>query len=133
MPVAQFWRKIPQRYNLKGTKCMTCDRVFFPPKVICPSCRRKSLGKMKDYSLKGTGTIESYTIIYAPPPHFEGEEPYIIALIKMDEGCYLVGQIVDIELDEISIGMKIVSCFRRIYEDVNSGAIQYGYKFKKVG
>jgi len=133
MPVARFWREIPQRYNLKGTKCMACDRVFFPPKVICPSCRRKSLGKMKNCSLKGTGTIESYTTIYAPPPHFEGEEPYVIALIKMDEGCYLVGQIVDIELDEISIGMKIVSCFRRIYENGNSGAIQYGYKFKKVG
>lgn len=132
MPVARFWREIPQRYNLVGTKCITCDSVFFPPKVICPSCRRKSLGKMETCALKGTGTIESYTIIYAPPPHFEGEEPYVMALIKMDEGCYLVGQIVDIELDEVSIGMRITSCFRRIYEDGNRGAIQYGYKFKKA-
>ena len=132
MPVARFWREIPQRYNLKGSKCIACDKVFFPPKVICPSCRRKSLGKMKACSLKGTGTVESYTSIYAPPPHFEGEEPYVISLIKMDEGCYLVGQIVDVELDEVSIGMKVVSCFRRIYEDGSSGAIQYGYKFKKA-
>jgi uncharacterized OB-fold protein len=132
MAVPRFWREISQRYNLVGTKCTVCGRVFFPPKVVCPTCRRKSLGKMVTYTLKGTGTVESYTVIYAPPPHFEGEEPYAIALIKMDEGCYLQGQIVDNEPEELSIGMKVMSCFRRIYEDGNRGAIQYGYKFKKI-
>ena len=132
MVVARFWREISQRYNLIGTKCTVCTRVFFPPKVVCPTCRRKSLGQMEICALKGSGIVESYTVIYAPPPHFKGEEPYTIALIRMDEGCYLQGQIVDAEPGEISIGMRVVSCFRRIYEDGSRGAIQYGYKFKKI-
>ena len=87
---------------------------------------------MEEYKLKGTGTVETYTIIYTPPPHFEGEEPYAIALIKMDEGCYLMGEIVDCDFEDIHIGMKVEACFRRIEEDGTRGAIQYGYKFKKA-
>jgi uncharacterized OB-fold protein len=87
---------------------------------------------METCALKGAGTVESYTVIYAPPPHFEGEEPYAFALIKMDEGCYLEGQIVDTEPDELDIGLRVTACFRRIYEDGNRGAIQYGYKFRRI-
>jgi len=132
MGVARYWREIPQRYNLVGTKCGSCGRVYFPPKTICPACRRKSIGKMEEYKLSGKGSVETYTIIHTPPPEFEGEEPYAIALIKMDEGCYLMGQIVDCELNEIHIGMKVEACLRRIEEDGSMGAIQYGYKFRKA-
>ncbi|MDD3493105.1 MAG: Zn-ribbon domain-containing OB-fold protein [Candidatus Thermoplasmatota archaeon] len=132
MAVPRYWREIPQRYNLVGTKCGSCGKIYFPPKVVCPTCRRKSLGHMEDCALAGRGTVESYTVIYAPPPHFEGEEPYTMALIKMDEGCYLMGQVVDLEPQEIHIGLRVEACFRRIYEDGTRGAIQYGYKFKKM-
>ena len=46
MSVARFWRKIPQRYNMLGTKCETCGRHFFPPRTFCPDCRRA--GKIAD-------------------------------------------------------------------------------------
>jgi hypothetical protein len=85
---------------------------------------------MEEYKLKGTGFVESYTVIYAPPPHFEKEEPYVIALIKTEENTYLTAQIVDVNLGEVSIGMRVEVCFRRIYQDGAAGAIQYGYKFK---
>ncbi|RLF44471.1 MAG: transcriptional regulator, partial [Thermoplasmata archaeon] len=76
--------------------------------------------------------VESYTIIYVPPQEFEGKAPYAIALIKMDEGCYLTGEIVDCKLDEIHIGMRVEACLRRIQEDGKRGAIYYGYKFRKA-
>ena len=87
---------------------------------------------MEEYKLKGTGVVESYTVIYVPPPHFEKEEPYVIALIKTAEGTYLTAQIVDVNIDEVFIGMRVEACFRRIYQDGAAGAIQYGYKFKPV-
>ncbi|MDD1715367.1 MAG: zinc ribbon domain-containing protein, partial [Methanolinea sp.] len=34
--VARFWRKIPQRYNLIGSRCTNCGRYFFPPRSLCP-------------------------------------------------------------------------------------------------
>ena len=54
MTVARFWRKIPQRYNLIGTKCETCGRHFFPPRTFCPDCRRT--GKIVDHKFAGFGT-----------------------------------------------------------------------------
>ena len=131
MGVPRYWREIPQRYNLLGKKCSICSEIFFPPRVICPHCRRKSIGKMEDYQLTGEGTVETYTIIHDPPPHFEGEEPYVIAIIKLRDGCKIIAQIVDGKPDELKIGMHVKACFRKIQEDGKSGAIYYGYKFKK--
>ncbi|MEF8847933.1 MAG: Zn-ribbon domain-containing OB-fold protein [Candidatus Thermoplasmatota archaeon] len=129
--VARFWREIPQRYNLIGNKCGKCGKVFFPPRESCPKCRRKSIGKMEKYKLSGKGEVVSYTIIYVGPEEFEEQVPYPVAIIELEEGPRVTGQIVDCNLDEIEIGIKVESTFRRIQEDGDTGAIYYGYKFKK--
>ena len=49
--VAREWREIPGRYNLKGTKCGNCGKIFFPARSFCPNCRRASMGKMEEYIL----------------------------------------------------------------------------------
>ena len=129
--VARFWREIPQRYNLIGNRCGSCDKVYFPPREACPDCRRKSIGKMMDLKLSGKGEILSYTIIHVGPEDFEEQVPYPIAIIKLEEGPCVTAQIVDCDIDDVKIGMKVESTFRRIQEDGYVGAIYYGYKFKK--
>jgi len=130
--VARFWREIPQRYNLIGNKCGSCSRVFFPPRESCPYCRRKSIGKMQELKLSGKGEIVTYTIIHAGPENFKEQVPYPIAIIKLEEGPQLTAQIVDCNIDDVKIGMKVESTFRRIQEDGYTGAIYYGYKFKPL-
>lgn len=131
MGVARFWREIPQRYNIIANECGSCKQIFFPPKESCPDCRRKSMGKMKDVKLSGKGEVVTYTIIHVGQEDFEEQVPYAIAIIKLDEGPKLTAQIVDCELDEVKIGMKVESTFRKIKQDGSTGAIYYGYKFKK--
>jgi uncharacterized OB-fold protein len=128
--VPRFWREIPQRYNLIGNQCGACNKIYFPPRESCPYCRRKSMGNMKELKLKGEGEILTYSIIYNAPEHFEGQTPYPIAIIKLDEGPKVTAQIVDCDLDEIKIGMRVKSTFRKISEDGYIGAIYYGFKFK---
>jgi len=132
MGVARFWREIPQRYNILANECGSCNRVFFPPKESCPDCRRKSMGKMKEVKLSGKGEVVTYTIIHVGQEDFEEQVPYAIAIIKLDEGPQITAQIVDCELDEVKIGMKVESTFRKIKQDGSTGAIYYGYKFKKM-
>ena len=129
--VARFWREIPQRYNLMGNQCGSCKKVFFPPRESCPFCRRKSLGKMNDLKLKGSGEVVTYTIIHVAPDDFEEQVPYPIAIVKLDEGPQVTGQIVDCDLKDIHIGMRVESTFRKIQDEGYCGAIYYGYKFKK--
>lgn len=130
--VPRFWREIPQRYNLISNQCGSCKQIYFPPRESCPYCRRKSMGKMKEIKLKGTGTVLTYSIIHTAPEHFEGQTPYPIAIIKLDEGPKITAQIVDCELDDVKIGMRVQSTFRKIQEDGYMGAIHYGYKFKPI-
>ena len=131
MGVARFWREIPQRYNLIGNKCEECGQVFFPPRESCPKCRRKSMGKIKEIKLTGKGEIVTYSIIHVGPEEFEDQVPYPIAVIQLDEGPRITAQIVDCDIHDVKIGMKVKSTFRKIQQDGSTGAIYYGYKFIK--
>ncbi len=128
----RYWRENPSRYNLIGRRCENCKGVFFPPREICPKCRRKSLGKMKAYKLTGKGKVYSFTIVHDPMPDFTLMKPYIMAMIEMEEGVRLTGQIVDCEAEKISIGMDVESTFRKLGQEGGSGIIRYGYKFRPV-
>jgi hypothetical protein len=88
------------------------------------------MGKMVEKKLSGKGTILSYTIIHIPPDHFIGQVPYPLAIIQLDEGPKVTAQIVDAKMEDIKIGMKVQTTFRKIHEDGYIGAIHYGYKFK---
>ncbi|MCX6681478.1 MAG: Zn-ribbon domain-containing OB-fold protein [Methanoregula sp.] len=129
MSVARFWRKIPQRYNMLGTKCETCGRHFFPPRSFCPDCRRS--GKITDYKFAGTGTVVTYTVIHTASEQFEHLTPYVLAIVQLNEGPRMTAQVV-CRPDEIKIGMKVKRVFRRIAADGESGVIHYGTKFVPV-
>ncbi|MGZ7196810.1 Zn-ribbon domain-containing OB-fold protein, partial [Streptococcus pyogenes] len=66
-----IWRRIPERYNLVGSKCGTCGCEYFPARKICPECRRK--GKIVPSQMPTTGKIYSYSEVYAAPAGFEAE------------------------------------------------------------
>ncbi|ODS40085.1 MAG: transcriptional regulator [Candidatus Altiarchaeales archaeon WOR_SM1_79] len=127
--LALYWRRIPQRYNLIGTECRTCGEKFFPPRNLCPNCRRKS--DIHKFRFSGTGEIYSYTVVHAPPEGFEFQKPYVIGIIKLDEGPLITTQIVD-NPGDVEIGKKVEMVFRRISESGSDGIIQYGYKFRIV-
>ncbi len=126
MSVARFWRKQQNRYNLIGTKCETCGKYFYPPRPFCPDCRRD--GKIVDHKFKGTGTVVTYSIIHTASDQFKLLTPYAIAIIELDEGTRLTSQVI-CDINEIKIGMRVKSVFRRLGEDGESGPIYYGTKF----
>ncbi len=86
---------------------------------------------MKELKLSGKGEVVTYTIIHVASEDFEEQTPYPIAIIKLQEGPQVTAQIVDCPLDDVKIGMKVESTFRKIQQDGHTGAIYYGYKFKK--
>jgi uncharacterized OB-fold protein len=129
MSVARFWRKIPQRYNMLGTRCETCGRHFFPPRSFCPECRRS--GKIVDYKFSGTGSVVTHTVIHTASEQFEHLTPYVLAIVQLDEGPRMTAQVV-CQPQDIKIGMRVKRAFRRIAADGESGVIHYGTKFVPV-
>ena len=132
MATPRFWREIPSRYNLLGTKCGNCGALDFPPRSICTECGRKSLGKMVKQKLSGRGNVISYTVVHDAPSQFDLLKPYILAVIQLEEGVRLTSQVIDVEQSEVKIGMPVEATFRRLGQEGEAGVIQYGYKFRPI-
>jgi len=126
---AMVWRRIPERYGLLGSFCEACSTHYFPPREICPKCRRK--GKIKGKKLGGKGKVYSFTEIRVAPRGMELQVPYVMAIIELEEGVRVTGQIVN-PAAEVSIGTPVEAVFRKIQENGKEGLIHYGFKFKVV-
>ncbi|RLI58097.1 MAG: transcriptional regulator [Candidatus Thorarchaeota archaeon] len=126
--VAQVWRRIKSVYNIQGNHCTTCGTYYFPPRPVCPNCRRK--GNLEEYRFKGLGKVHTFAIVRQAPEEFKRQVPYIIAQIELDEGPRLTAQIVNCDLEDVHIGMRVRACFRKIREFGQGGIIVYGYKFE---
>ena len=122
----RFWRKIKYRYNLVGTKCENCGRVFYPPRNLCPECRRKS--SIREIELSNEGTVLSYSVVYEAPESFKLTKPYVVALIQLDDGVKILSQLA-CKPEEVEIGMRVKAAFRKFGEEGESGIIYYGTKF----
>jgi len=129
MHTPRFWREIDERYALKGVKCGNCGMVMFPSRTLCPKCRHASYGKLSPFKLSGKGVVEALTTIHAPPAGFELQAPYLLALVRLEEGPRVTAQVVDVKPDAVREGTAVRAVFRRINEEGESGVIQYGYKF----
>ena len=122
------WRTRRSKYSLIGSKCLSCGTIFFPPRAFCQKCRRR--GKLEDVFLSGLGEIISFTIVRSAPRGFEKQAPYIIGIIKLNDGPTTAAQIINNE--QIEIGKKVRMVFRRVFEDGESGLLHYGFKFELV-
>ena len=129
MGVPRFWREQPHRYNLEGMRCGRCERVYFPPRTVCPECRRESVGRMEGVRLDGTGTVVVATVVHVPAPGFDDQVPYAMAIVELDEGPRVAAQIVDCDPKTVQAGLRVRKVFRKIQEDGKAGVIYYGTKF----
>lgn len=127
MEISRYWRLQAQRYRLVGEICPHCDAKIFPPRDICPDCSGES---KTPFAFSGKGEVYSFTTIYDPPEGYEGNAPYTVAIIKLEEGPMVTAQLTDIDNGKIVIGQPVEMVTRRLREDGPRGMIVYGYKFR---
>jgi uncharacterized OB-fold protein len=123
---AKFWREQESRYNLEGTRCTNCGSYFFPPRSVCPHCRRK--GSIVTYKFKGTGEVLTYTTVSQAPRNHNRQIPYHLAIIKLDEGSRLLSEVI-CEPEALRTGLRVRAVFRKLGEEGERGIIYYGTKF----
>lgn len=123
---SRYWREIPQRYRLEAKKCKKCGTILFPPRLICPECQSR---EFEDIKLVDKGKVLTFTIIRVPPHQFVDQAPFAVGIVELDDGVKLTGQIVDCNFEDIKIGMRVKTEFRKIYNEGESGILCYGYKF----
>jgi len=123
------WRLRGERYQLIGGRCSRCGRLHFPRRPICLECGAEG---MEPYRFSGRGEVYSYATMYKAPTGFEQDIPYVIALVRLEEGPLITTQITDVEPGDVQIGMPVEMVVRQWRQHGPDGPIVYGYKFRPV-
>ncbi len=127
MQVSQHWRLNKQRYQLMGEECPSCKTKIYPPRDVCLECAAPA---KELFELTGEGEVYSFTTVYSAPAGYEFNAPYVMALVKLDEGPLLTAQLTDVDIEEIEIGMPVEMVTRKLRTEGDEGMILYGYKFR---
>ncbi len=129
MQLAAYWRTSKQRLSLTGEVCPHCGAKLFPPRDICPECS----GPAKTpFQFSGRGTVYSFSTLYTAPKEFAEYVPYVVALVKLEEGPLVTAQLTDVDRDQVYIGMPVEMVTRKIRAEGDDGPIIYNYKFRPI-
>ncbi len=94
--------------------------------------KRAGLPGLQEAILSGQGEVYSYTVMYNVPKGYEDQKPYVVALVKLEEGPLVTAQLTDVAPDDVEIGLRVEMVTRKLREEGDEGQIVYGYKFRPV-
>lgn len=89
--------------KLMGLKCNDCGTYTCPPKMTCQECTGSNLEVVE---MRGKGEIKTFTTVFVAPEGREGEAPYTIVLVELEEGPWITGNLIDI--DPTKVGMELI-------------------------
>ncbi len=100
LPVVDYL-KIPDDGDpyLEGHKCGSCGAIFLGARNVCSKCGARD--QMKAVRLSNRGKLYSYSIVYRSFPGID--VPYISAVVDLDDGATLKGNLIDVEPDPKNI------------------------------
>lgn len=89
-----------------------CGILRFP---WLPGCNECGSPDWEPVEACGRGIVFSYVVMHHPPfPAFD--PPYAVALVELEEGVRMVGNVAGVPYDEVRIGMAVEVEFR-VYDD----------------
>lgn len=103
-----FWAAAAEG-RLVIQRCIPCDKVFYYPRSHCPFCLSDNV---EWEETTGEGTIYSYSVARRVPV------PYAIAYVELAEGPIVLSNIVDADLNALSIGQPVRLTFKTSVEGV---------------
>ncbi len=103
---AFFWDGVSAG-ELRIQRCGDCGALRHPPGPACPRC-----GALKpEYAVaSGSGRIHSY-VVHHHPPLPGRRSPVVVALVDLDEGVRMVGEVLGVRPDEVRIGDEVRALF----------------------
>ena len=86
-------------------RCEDCSRTQAYYRGSCAFCWSPNV---RDVLASGRGTVWTYTVTHENrTPGFREDVPYVVAVIALEEGVQVLGNIVDCAVDRVGIGMAV--------------------------
>jgi uncharacterized OB-fold protein len=113
---AEYWAGC-RRHELLIQCCASCGAHQFYPRILCTSCSGRSLQWVRAC---GRGTIASFTVVRrAVSEAYAAEVPYVVALIRLEEGPTLMSNVVGCAVEAVTMGMPVEVVFEDWPGDVS--------------
>ena len=110
LPVVDYL-KLPEDGDpyLEGHKCSSCNSIFIGERSVCSSC--SSRDTMEAITLGNKGKLYTYSIVFRSFPGID--VPYISAIVDLDDGGTLKGNLIDCDPDpeKIKFDMSVEVVF----------------------
>jgi uncharacterized OB-fold protein len=93
--------------RILGLKCKACGALTVPPKMACRQCAGLD---MEVVDVKTNGKIRTFTTVFVGAEGREGEVPYILVMVELEEGPWLMGNLEGIDPKTVTmdiIGKKV--------------------------
>ena len=108
-----FWEGT-RRGELRLQRCSECERFRWTPQFACPECLSE------DYrwvAARGHGVVYSYTIVHRSVDRDAFPAPYVLGVVQIEEGPFLLTNIVGCEPDEVRVDMPVAVRFEKIDDE----------------
>ena len=107
----QFWSSIDEG-QLRVQRCSACGTFRHPPRPVCAACGSSASDWV---AVAGTGEVWTRTVIHPPTlPAFADRTPYAAVVVRLDEGVFMVSNVVDAGPDDIEIGMRVEATIQEV-------------------
>jgi uncharacterized OB-fold protein len=111
LPVVDFL-KIPEQGEpyLEGQRCKECAAIYLGTRDACSKCGTR--GRFEAKQLATKGSLYVYSIVHRSFPGIE--VPYVSAIVDLEGGGTLKGNLINIDPDpeKIKMGMPIEVIFK---------------------
>jgi len=96
-------------------RCGDCGRHVFYPRHSCPFC---SSDRLEWIQASGRGAVYTFTVVHnnAPSP-FLGDMPFVIAVVRLEEGVQMMTNIVGCHPGEVRCDMPVEVTFEKLDDD----------------
>ncbi|MDD4775379.1 MAG: Zn-ribbon domain-containing OB-fold protein [Syntrophomonas sp.] len=108
----QEYNKALKKDRLMGLRCEDCGKFTCPPMMVCAECVSTNL---KVVQMSGRGKVVSFTTSYIAGEGRENELPYTIVLVELEEGPWIMGNLVGVDPKRVSM-------------DVMGRSVELGYR-----
>ena len=79
----KFFNHLKEKDTFLATKCKTCNKVLFPPRLYCEDCFNE-IPESDWIEVPSSGTVRIYTVARLNAHGEKMQEPRVIAMIDID-------------------------------------------------
>ena len=90
--------------KLRIQRCRSCGEHIFIPQPACTQCLSGDLDWVES---TGKGSLYSF------------QAPYVVIIVKLEEGFFMLSNLIDCDEPDIEIGMPLEVAFEKMSDDIS--------------